>query len=117
MKILYRFGADVIWIFHFLVVFIALFGWLFPSIWYVYMAVLGGTLMSLFAFNYCFLSKWEYDLRRKVDPTLNYEYAYASYYTYRLTVGRLRPQFLSWLGMFFVTASLVISLYFHYFFV
>ena len=113
MKFLYRIAADLVWVIHFFVVAISQFGWLVPGIWYLYMTVLAGTLISLLLLNYCFLSKWEFDLRRKLNSKLSYEFAYASYYTYRLTHGRLSPRFLAHLGLVFTSLSLVINLYFH----
>jgi len=112
MRILYRIGADTIWVAHFFIVGLVLFGWMFPSLWYLYIAALVGTLTSLLLLNYCFLSKWEFDLRKKLNPKLEYEFSYASYYTYRLTQGRLSPRFLSRAGMLFVAVSLLINLYF-----
>lgn len=109
MKILYRLGADFIWLLHFVMVLIALFGWLVPSIWLIYIAVLVGTLISTLTLGYCIFSKWEYDLRKKIDPLLTYDFPYASYYTFRLTQGRLSGPFLAKAGVIFVSLSLVIQ--------
>jgi hypothetical protein len=114
MKLLYRITADIIWLVHFLVVVLVLFGWLVPNLWYLYMAVLVGTLVSEFLLSYCFLSKWEFDLRKKVNPKLDYDFTYASYYTYRLTQGHLSPRFLGRAGILFTSLSLVINLYFRF---
>ena len=114
MHILYRVGADIFWLIHFVVVCIALFGWLVPQIWLLYIAVLIGTLASTLTFGYCILSKWEFDLRKKSNPTLSYEYAYASYYTYRLTRGYLSGAFVAHTGVAFAASSLAINLYFRY---
>lgn len=116
MKFLYRVGADAIWLAHFLIITLVLFGWLVPSLWYVYMVVLAGTLVSEFVWNYCVLSKWEFDLRKKIDPNLNYDFTYASYYTYRLTHGRLSPRFLGQVGIIFTSLSLLTNIYFRFFF-
>ena len=56
MRFLYRFAADFIWIVHFFVVVIVLFGWLVPSFWFVYIAVVTGALISELLLNYCFFS-------------------------------------------------------------
>ncbi|MBI5470388.1 hypothetical protein HY968_03690 [Candidatus Kaiserbacteria bacterium] len=94
---------------------IVLFGWLFQSLWYVYIAVLLGTLFSELFFSYCLLSKWEFVLRKKIDPFLDYEYEFASYYTYRITRGHLSGPFLHTAGTIFVSLSLVINLSFRFF--
>lgn len=114
MKILYRIGADAIWLAHFAVVSIAVFGWLLPSIWPLYVAVLVGTLISTYSFGYCVLSKWEYDLRRMVRHDIAYDFSYASYYTYRLTHGYISALFLARAGVLFCGASLALNIYFRY---
>lgn len=116
MRFFYRAGADIIWVLHFLIVVIALFGWLAPWLWPAYIAVLVGTLVSTLVYGYCVLSKWEYQLRKKINEQVEYDFSYASYYTYKLTHGRISPNLLKWGGMLFVCMSLAISLYFRYFF-
>ena len=116
MKYLYRTGADAIWLIHFLVVSLVLFGWLVPSFWYVYMVVLTGTLISELIWSYCILSKWEFDLRKRLNPSINYDFTYATYYTYRLTQGRLSPRFLGQASIVFTSLSLLINLYFRLWF-
>jgi hypothetical protein len=111
-RIAYRIGADVIWLCHFAVVCIALFGWLIPQLWFLYVAVLAGTLISTLTLGYCILSKWEFDLRKKVNPSMAYDFSYASFYTYRLTLGHLSNVFLARAGVLFAAASLIITLYF-----
>jgi len=93
-----------------------MFGWLFPEIWYLYILVLVSVLISNILWDYCFLSKWEFDLRRKINPRLEYDYTYTSYYTYNLTRGHLSRDFLRWAGLAFTSLSLVINIYFKYFF-
>ncbi|MBP9717348.1 MAG: DUF2784 family protein [Candidatus Pacebacteria bacterium] len=116
MKIMYRLFADTIWLFHFVVVAIALFGWIIPQIWYLYMCVLASVLTSNILLDYCFLSKWEFDLRKKTSPSLSYDFTYTSYYTYNLTKGYLSKNFLRWTGLGFTSLSLAINLYFVYFY-
>lgn len=113
MKLLYRTGADALWVTHFSVVVMALFGWLIPWLWPVYIAVLVGTLASTLMFGYCILSKWEYQLRREADPEVEYDFSYASYYTYRLTRGHISPKFLAQASVIFVSLSLAANIYFH----
>src|SRR3989344_6515558 len=116
MKPLYRISADFIWLTHLFVIVFVLFGWLIPSLWYAYMAVVAGALLSELFLNYCFLSKWEFDLRKKVNTQLDYDYSYASYYTYKFTHQHLSPRFLGRTGMVFTTLSLLISIYFTFIF-
>jgi hypothetical protein len=116
MKVIYRLLADSIWLLHFFVVAICLFGWLLPGIWHVYIFVLASVLASNILWSHCFLSKWEFDLRKMIDPRLRYDYAYTSYYTYNVTKGYLSRDFLRWAGLGFTSVSLVINLYFKYLF-
>lgn len=115
MRLVYRIGADIIWLAHLAVVLIALFGWLVPSLWSVYMAVLAGVLISTLGLGYCILSKWEFELRKRIDPSLSYDFVYSSYYTYRLTRGYLSNEFLARAGIVFAALSLAINLYFYWY--
>ncbi len=116
MKKVYRITADMIWLIHLSIVLIVLFGWIFPEIWPLYVSVLILTLLSEILWSYCILSKWEFDLRKKIDSSLDYEYTYASYYTYKLTHGRLSRDFLGQIGRVFITSSLIITFYFKFFY-
>jgi hypothetical protein len=112
MRTLARLGADCIWLLHFLVVVVVLFGWTVPRIEALYAFTLISVLLSNIWWDYCFLSKWEFDLRRFAEPELDYDYTYTSYYTHKLTRGHLSKNFLRWTGLGFTTASLVIYLCF-----
>ena len=105
MNLIYKIAADLI-----------LFGWFFHSLWYVYMITLAGALISELVWSYCFLSKWEFNLRKKVNPNINYDYSYTSYYTHKITRQHLSPRFLARLGILFTSLSLVINLYFKFLF-
>lgn len=113
---MYKVTADLIWLLHFCVLVVALFGWLFPQLWYLYTATLLAVLVSNIFLDHCFLSKWEFDLRKLVNPKIDYDYKYTSYYTYNLTKGYLSRSFLRWAGLSFTSLSLVINLYFRFFF-
>ncbi len=110
-----RIAADTVFLIHAGVVVIVMFGWLVPSFWYFYMLVLLATLCSEIFFSYCILSQWEFALRKKIDPLLDYEYEFASYYTYRITQGRLSGSFLRSAGTLFAALSLVINVSFRLF--
>lgn len=104
--------ADAIWLFHTFVLVVALFGWLWPAIHTFYILVLALALLSNIFLGYCFLSKWEFDLRKRANPKLRYDYPYTSYYTYRLTRGRLSRRFLRLTVFFFTSISLLINFIF-----
>lgn len=115
-KFFYRVIADSIWILHFFVVLIGCFGWLLPSIWLLYICVLIIALISELSLGYCFLSKWEFDLRKKINPNVNYDYGFTSYYTYKFTNHRISNRFYQQVATVFMVVSLLLWIYFRFLF-
>lgn len=116
MKYLYRISADLILILHFLVVIIVLFGWFKPDFWYFYMGTLVATLLSDLMFGYCILSKWEFNLRKKIEPDKNYDFRWTTYYTYKFTSIHISNRFYTYGSLIFLILSLTINLYFRFLF-
>lgn len=114
MKLLYRTLAEVILLIHFLLFLFVLLGPMFPDWWYLYMGALFATLLSDIALGYCIFSKWEFDLRRKVNPELYYDFAWATYYTYKLTNQRLSNKFYNNAIIVFFVFAISINLYFKF---
>lgn len=114
MKLLYRIGADAIFIAHLVLVLVAVFGFLVPSIWYFYMGVLVATLVSDLAYGYCILSKWEFDLRKKLDPSINYNFTWTTYYTYKITNYRISDTFYKKAAVTALALCVVLNLYFKF---
>ena len=106
--------ANLIFVLHFAVVLVLFLGWIIPQLWYLYVSLIGLTLISEFTFGYCLLSKWEFDLRKSIDPSLNYDYSFSSYYTYKLTQKHLSSRFVSGVGTSFLVVSLVFALLFRF---
>ncbi len=77
-----QFKADLLFAIHLLTVAIILFGWAIFSIRIMYLTVIFLTLVSEIYLSYCPLTKWEFDLRKKHNPNLNYDYAFLNYYGY-----------------------------------
>jgi hypothetical protein len=112
-----RLLADAIFIVHAALFPLVLFGWAISSIWPIYIYLLIATLLSDLVFGYCILSKWEFDLRKQVDPQINYNCTWAGYYVHRLfTNAYLSDVFWKRVSIFFLVGSLAISIYFHYFY-
>lgn len=107
-------AANGIFLVHCLVVFTIFFGWLFPKIWLLYMIVLVSTLVLDIILGYCILSKWEFDLRKKINPKLDYSYNFTSYYTRDLFKQQLSEKFITTIGFIFIGSSILINVYFHY---
>ena len=115
-RIAYRALADLIFYFHLMLVLLVLFGWALPKLWLLYMFVLEMTLLSDIFFGYCILSKWEFYLRKKIDETVAYSYTWTTYYTYKYTQHTISEKFFERASLIFLLVSIVINLYFHYFF-
>ena len=110
MKTLEHVGAVGVFLLHCAVVALALFGWLWPQIWPVYIALVAVILLQDIFLGYCVLSRWEFALRRMLNPKLRYDYTFTSYYTYKLTHKRLSTQFIRIAGIVFLSASLIVGL-------
>jgi len=110
MKKVWQFVANILFVLHALVVLIAVFGWLVASLWYVYMGILVLTLLSDVFFGYCILSKWEFDFRKKINPKTQYDYAWSTYYTYKLTNHRISNRTINRIALTFVVLSLIINI-------
>lgn len=117
MKFFYRIIADTICLIHLFVVSIALFGWLIPKLQPFYIATLIITLLSDLAFGYCILSKWEFDIRKKIDQSINYDFAWTTYYTRKFTKKNISNSFYKKSSLIFIIFSLLINLYFILFFI
>ncbi|MBP6884720.1 MAG: DUF2784 family protein [Candidatus Pacebacteria bacterium] len=111
-KTLYRIFADILFVFHAVLFVLILAGFLFPALWYPYMAVLVLALASDILFGYCLLSKWEFELRRKWNPNIDYNYTFASFYTYRLTNNKMSDVFYRRAALVFLAFSIGLNLYF-----
>lgn len=114
MKIAYRVGADTIFVLHLLLILLAVFGWIAPSLWWIYMGALFATLISDLTFGYCILSKWEFDLRKKLDPTTDYNYTWTTYYTYKFTNQRISDRFYKKAAVTALALAIAINLYFKF---
>ena len=114
MKSIHRIFANILFFVHCILFGVVLVGYLFPRLWYLYMACLSLALLSDVIFGYCLLTKWEFLLRKKWNPDTNYNYNFASYYTYKLTNGRVRDDFYRWAAVIFLGLSILLSLYFRF---
>lgn len=99
--------ANLVLLVHLILVFVILFGWYFPAIKYFYLASLILTLLSESFYGYCILTKWEFDLRKKVEPDLDYDYAFLSYYGHKAGV-KIKSQTIKYSALLFLIISLII---------
>ena len=79
-KIFYLTLANVVFILHLALVLIVAFGWLIPSMYYVFLVLLAAVfLMDLFL-GYCPLTPLEFGIRKKLDPTKTYDSSCIAHY-------------------------------------
>lgn len=116
MRFLYRIGADGIFVAHLLLVLVVVFGFLIPSIWYLYMTILVATLLSDVVYGYCILSKWEFNLRKKLDPGVTYNFTWATYYTYKVTNYRISDTFYKKAAIAALMLCIALNVYFKFLF-
>jgi len=114
MKLIYRMGADAIFLLHLVLVLLVVFGWAIAELWWVYMGALVVTLLSDLVFGYCILSKWEFDLRKKLNPATNYNYTWTTFYTYKITNKRISDRFYKRAAIVALVLCIAINLYFRF---
>lgn len=80
-KNFYKTSADFVFVLHFVLVLIVVFGWLVPGrFFYVFLTFFALTLISEITFGYCVLTKIEFDLRRKIDPNQKFDKSCIAHY-------------------------------------
>lgn len=110
MKAKYYLLANLIFVLHTVVVFVVIFGWHFKSLHWVYLIVLSLTLISEIIFGCCIFTKWEFDLRKKIEPTLNYDYTFVSYYAYKLLHINIPGRYIRYPAIIFLIVSILLVL-------
>ena len=101
--------ANLFFILHFIFVAIIFFGWLFPKIYIVYIIVLLITLFCWMFLGYCPITKWEFNIRRKYEPGLNYRNEYMEYYVSKFFKINIPVIFIRVYGIIFLVISLVFA--------
>ena len=101
------FFANGMVLLHAVVLYILFFGWLFTRFEWLYIFTIVLTLSTQIYFGYCILVKWEFDFRKKIDPTLSYDYSFLSWYAYKYSKVQIPVQLMKWISYVFLSASLV----------
>jgi hypothetical protein len=109
-KYKYYFLANFIFLIHLTVIFIVLFGWYFKPIFAIYFLTLILALFSEAVLGYCFLTKWEFSLRKKINPDLNYGSAFINYYTQKYAGIKIPPDYIKYVSLTFLIVSLFLNL-------
>lgn len=100
--------ANLIFLIHWPVVYILLFGWSFEKFSWLYITTLVITFITQVFFGYCFLTKWEFDLRKKLDPNLYYDYSFLSWYAYKYSNIHISSKLIKYISLSFLFVSIVI---------
>lgn len=111
-RFIYRIAADALFVFHFFVVMFVLFGWSIYALkpWYIGLLII--TLIQHTFLGYCVLSKWEFNLRKKFSPEIDYNSTWVTFYTRRWSETFLTDGGFRILAIFFLITSLVINFLF-----
>lgn len=72
----------------------------------MYIVTLVATLISEVTLGYCFLSEWEFRLRKKARPDLEYDSTFLSYYFYRLSGINIPAVYIRYPAIAFLVLSL-----------
>jgi hypothetical protein len=113
-RFLYIILADALFVVHFLLLLIVLFGWSIDGLWSVYMTLLVLTLLSDIVFGYCLLSKWEFHLRKKIDPSTDYNFTWSTFYTHKFTAHLIPDRVFKHIVLSFLVISLSMNIYFKF---
>ncbi|MFZ2072705.1 MAG: DUF2784 family protein [Minisyncoccia bacterium] len=106
--------ANLVFLFHCVVVFVILFGWCFGKLYIIYPMVLLITLIFESIFGYCILTEVEFKLRKKTEPDLDYDYSFLTYYMYKVYNLKIPRQLLDSIYITFLIISLSIYYYHHF---
>jgi len=106
------FLANFIFGVHLLVVLINLTGWYFESFRWFYIGILSITLLSNLLLDYCPLTRWEFNLRKKINPNSNYGSSFLAQYflrVFRLDIPA-KYKYFRWVVVAFSASLLLINL-------
>ena len=107
-KKIITFQADLIFLIHCLIVFVIVFGWAFAKLNFIYPLVLVATLVLETIFGYCILTEFEFRLRKKIEPSLEYDHSFVTYYMHKIYDFKIPRRFLDIVYKSFLIVSLMI---------
>jgi hypothetical protein len=94
-RLLIRLAAETVFLSHALAVSIITLGWAIPALYPIHLVLLFGGGVLQMMLGHCFLSRWEFALRRKLDPAISYDSAYITHYMRVLFGDQIRPEFMN----------------------
>lgn len=106
------FFANLLAIIHLVVVFIILFGWFIPELFYIQGLLLVATFLSWVFTGKCILTVWEFKLR---DTLVDYEYGYIQYHARNLLKTPPSLKFIKIAGLTYLIFAIIFWLVLFYF--
>ncbi len=73
-------AANGMFVIHMIWMTVVIFGWAIPGIYPFYVAFLVVNLILEIYFGYCIFTKWEFDLRKQVNPNFEYGPSFIRHY-------------------------------------
>lgn len=110
--------ADVLFVFHQILVFIIVFGWAFENLEFIYSLTLIATLFSWLFLKGCILTQLEFKLRNSIEEHYAlYDDSFVNYYTFKV-MGNRTPskKVIEPLVWIFLIGSIITHFYFKYLF-
>ena len=83
-RYLYLTIANSLFLIHATFAILVLVGWAIPGVFYIYFPALIAALVSELMFGYCVLTRWEFDIRKRLYPTSHYEHSFLIHYGSKL---------------------------------
>jgi hypothetical protein len=109
-RIAARLLAELIFVFHTLLMAFLLLGWLLqPPYYYVYVGALWATFVTQLALRYCVLTTWEFHFRRLLDPSIGESPYYLTYYSHKAFPGLVTDRFVDGISYIFLLVSILAS--------
>jgi hypothetical protein len=80
-SVFYALAADFVFWVHLVVVGLVIVGWLWSPLFYPILALQVSTLFFEIVFGFCPLTKLEFGMRRKIDPSLVFDRSCTAHYS------------------------------------
>lgn len=85
MLLFRKISADIVFVFHIIIVLILLFGWMFEEFNTVYFLTLLATLLSWILFKGCVLTQIEFYIRKELHgKEVTYDESFINFYGYKI---------------------------------
>lgn len=91
---------------------IVLIGWYYPVFQTAHLITASLVLLAEIFLGYCPLTRWEFLLRKKVEPDLNYDSSFLSYYAYKILRMNIPGRKIKYPAVVFLIAVLALNIFY-----